>query len=150
MRFEKNGYKFDVKVVSAFRDEIESRAKSKKEKKAIEIICFFVKIIEIEKDGGNIEYEMTGNIEYSMLQHKFQFNDLYYFTNEPTLCAGDIVNPEFNKTIKAFFEEDCDFEVMIFNHIKPELAQALVRGFRDADGKKHLIRQVINIAGGKK
>jgi len=149
MRFEKNGYKFEIKVVSVFHDREKSRAESKKNKKAIDIICFFVRVIEITKDGSNIEYEMTGNIEYSMLQQRIQFNDLYYCTNELTLCAGDIINPEFNNTIKTFFEEDCDFETMIFNHIKPEYSKILIDAFRDTSGKKHLIRQAINIAGGK-
>jgi len=122
---------------------------AKKTGETVIVICFLVRITNFS-DKEDIEYEIMGNIEYSMLEYKMTFNDGFYTSNEPTIMIGDIRDDKFNKTVKEFFIEDCDFETMIFNHIKPINTRVVVNSLRDTDGAGEMIKHLINIAGGEK
>jgi hypothetical protein len=108
MEFEKNGYKFEIKV----RD-----IQIVKEEEAT-VIYFYIMIIEVgERKYG---YGIRGSIEESLNGHILEFDNGHHFTSELTLVNGDRLNPEFNNAIKAFFKENCDLESLIYRNLSNE------------------------------
>jgi len=108
MEFEKNKYKFEMKVRDIQVIEEEEAT----------VIYFYITVIEVgERKYG---YGIRGSIEEGLNGHILEFDDGHHFTSELTLVNGDRLNPEFNSTIKAFFKENCDLESLIYRNLSNE------------------------------
>jgi hypothetical protein len=115
----KNGFEFKLEDIEAELDEERSRERTEETDIKTAVVEFHVNVVQIE-DEERFNYELKGNIEYDADGAEPEFDDGSQYRSYLTLLAGDILDAEFNRAIKDFFAEDCDFNNLIYDELDEE------------------------------
>lgn len=150
MLCKKNEYEFSINTIQLFCDREQSKKMSEKKNEKVIVVAFLVAVTEHTGKATIADREIRGNIEYSMLQTKFNFFTGFYMQDELTL-VNESLDTDFNNTIKNFFKEDCDFEeMMILQELDPEL-RSVINVLKGKTKKAYkLVKELVDIAGGIK
>jgi len=73
MLCNKDEYEFSVNTIRLFYDRVQSKKISEKKDETVIVIAFLIAITECTGKANVRDREIRGNIEYSMLQTKFNF-----------------------------------------------------------------------------